>query len=77
MRDVIKQFILTSKNAGFYHVVNCYLEGGTVFRFSNTLNIKGKDKIKTAIIIMCLNLPSCEVKNQLTFYKVRWLKYIF
>ena len=25
---------------------------------------------------MCLNLPF-EVKNQLTFYKVRWLKYTF
>ena len=23
---------------------------------------------------MCLNLPSCEVKNQLTFYQVRWFK---
>ena len=34
-------------------------------------------KIKAAIIIMCLNLPSCEVKNQLTFYKVRWFKYSF
>ena len=26
---------------------------------------------------MCLNLPSCEVKNQLTFYKVGWFKYSF
>ena len=26
---------------------------------------------------MSLNLPSCEVKNRLTFYKVRWFKYRF
>ena len=25
----------------------------------------------------CLNLPSCEIKNQLTFYKARWFKYNF
>ena len=25
---------------------------------------------------MCLNVPSCEVKNQLTFYKVIWFKNI-
>ena len=38
---------------------------------------KDKDKIKTAIILMRLNLPSCEVKNQLTFYNVRWFKCSF
>ena len=40
---------------------------------------KDRDKIKTAIIIiiMCLNLPSCEIKNLLMFCKVRWRKYIF
>ena len=26
---------------------------------------------------MCLNLPSCKVKNQLTFYKARLFKYSF
>ena len=34
--------------------------------------LRNIDKIKTAIIKMCLNQPSCEVKNQLTVYKVRW-----
>ena len=39
--------------------------------------LKDIDKIKTAIIIMYLNVPSCEVKNQPTFYKVRWFRYSF
>ena len=26
---------------------------------------------------MCVNLPFCEVKNQLAFHKVRWYKYSF
>ena len=28
--------------------------------------------MKTAMIIMRLNVPTCEVKNQLAFHKVRW-----
>ena len=36
-----------------------------------------KSGIKTAIIIMCLKLSSCDIKNQLTFYKVKWFKYSF
>ena len=43
----------------------------------NTIYLIDIGKIKTAIIIMSLNLPSCEVKNRLTFYKVRWFKYRF
>ena len=34
-------------------------------------HLKDTYEIKTVIIIICLNLPF-EVKNQLTFYKVRW-----
>ena len=47
-------------------MVNCSLQ------FSN--KFKDTYEIKTVIIIMCLNLPF-EVKNQLTFYEVRWFKY--
>ena len=43
----------------------------------NTIYLIDIGKIRTAIIIMSLNLPSCEVKNRLTFYKVRWFKYRF
>ena len=34
----------------FYHVINCYLEGGIDFN-----RLIDFDKIKTAIIIICLN----------------------
>ena len=35
----------------------------------SNVTLKDIDKIKTGTIIMCLNLPSCEVKNLLTFKK--------
>ena len=40
------------------------------------LHLKDTYEIKTVIIIICLNLPF-EVKNQVTFYKVRWFKWSY
>ena len=47
------------------------------WHYNFVTRLKDTDKIKTAIIIMCLNLPSFEVKKQLTFHKVKWFKYSF
>ena len=34
-------------------------------------------QLKTLLIITYLNLPSCEVKNQIICYKVKWFKLKF
>ena len=80
MANVIKYVVSTNWNGGFYHVANYSLEYllNLILKlhYDFLTHLKDTYKINTAIIIMCLNLPF-EVKNQLTFYKVRWFKYTF